>query len=98
MREPLESFSIRLAGFYSQERADVCPYNRDLISWPELDSRPVSLVDCLLPADRCFLADLPGRMLRERSEVEELRRATGILKPHCDSGLFRSPVSYACFF
>ncbi len=50
LRERLAS-----AQFYREERSDICPLDRNLVSWPELGKRPMSLEDCLPAGDRSVL-------------------------------------------
>jgi len=59
LREFLHSTSV-----YSQDRFDVKPYSRDVVSWPPVGSKAVSLADGLPEADRSLLADWKTHMLR----------------------------------
>ena len=40
------------ARFYAQDRADVQPYAQDMMSWPEVGTRPINLVPAVRPTDR----------------------------------------------
>ena len=92
LRELLKNASI-----YSDVRADVAPYSKDLVSWPGDGASPISLVDALPPADSAKLCDWACHMLRDPADAESVLRASGITKPHCDRVLFRSPRIYGDF-
>ena len=70
------------SGLYEGAGAHVAPYAKDKVSWPEVGSSPLALVDGLPQADSDRLQKWASRMLRDPSEAEALR---GARRPDCDA-------------
>ena len=77
LREFLHSTSV-----YSQDRFDVKPYSRDLVSWPPVGSKAVSLADGLPEADRSLLADWKTHMLRSTLDSNTLMSDHNMVYDH----------------
>ena len=55
LSEPDESYLnalVQKSAVYSEERADLAPFNHALVAWPEEGSSPVDIADILPEADR----------------------------------------------
>ena len=85
------------SGLYEGAGAHVAPYAKDKVSWPEVGSSPMALVDGLPQADSERLTNWASHMLRDPSEAEALRAKAGLRRAHCDPDLFSSPAVYADF-
>ena len=101
LRELLHSTSI-----YAQDRLDVKPYDKDLVSWPPVGSSACDLRLGLPEADRTMLAEWNTRMLRTDPPPPPQCNVTQdthhdipctVKKAYCDPALFRSGPVYADF-
>ena len=64
LRELLATSSVD-----SSDRVDVMPYNKELVSLPDLGSRPVDICAALPVADRVWLQGSGSLMLRDAAEA-----------------------------
>ena len=73
---PEGAFRELLGGssFYTEERADILPYAKELVSWPDIGTSPCRLEAGLCPADRVRLADWKSSSLRSDDDYRELIR------------------------
>ncbi|MCP2504969.1 MAG: hypothetical protein NLN65_06720, partial [Candidatus Poseidoniaceae archaeon] len=99
LRELLHTTSV-----YAQDRLDVKPYDKELVSWPPKGSSPCDLVKGLPEADRTMLADWNTRMLNTHVEscspnstADNMPSTQKTKKAYCDPALFRSASVYADF-
>ena len=77
---------------YGSERADIKPYAKENISWPQASSKPVPLDRCLADGDREWLGTWQRHMLKQGgcTNVEPV-------VPYIDPVLKHNPVEYAGF-
>ena len=96
---PAGCYSELLAGSscYRGERADIAPYAKDLVSWPDIGGGLLDLASSLPQADGNRLTDWKRTLLRDASEAKALQKECGVERPYNDPKLFESPRSYSSF-
>ena len=85
------------ASTYSYCRPDILPYAKDVVSWPEPWSKPVSLVDSLAKADSKLLHSSDSYILRGRDDYHNHVSTNHVYKPYCDPTLMSDPDRYVGF-
>ena len=79
---------------YQTDRSDVASYARDFVSWPEVETFPVPLLECLPPADSKWLATWQEHML----QPSDVKRSDGSVKqPYTDPILKHKHKEYTGF-
>lgn len=79
---------------YQTDRSDVVSYAKDSVSWPEVETFPVDLRDCLPPADREWLATWQQHMLLSTSGKD---LGSKIKQPYTDPIFKHNPKQYLGF-
>ena len=95
--EEILSRLLAKSGAYSDERADVARYRKELVSWPDPGTSPVKTIDVLPKADQRLLGEWESHLVRDADSAHTRRVATGVQRPHCDPGLFANKGRYAKF-
>ena len=82
---------------YHSDRSDIQSYDRHLVSWPVVGSRPVSLLDALPAATRLGLNDWETHLL-DSAENATLKRAELVAgRPYYHLEFFRTIQFYGTF-
>ena len=95
-KEALQAL-LGTSAVYHSARADVLPYNRDLVSWPSVGSQPVELASALSEADSVWFREWKSHLLRDPDSVSQLRSELNLKEPYCDSSLTRNLPEYSRF-
>ena len=88
---------LESAGFYSHSRADVLPYEKEHVSWPDCGSRPVEIVGGLLPTDRSNLINWETELLRDSKDYKSHIANSKVVRPYVDPLLANDPKLYGDF-
>ena len=90
---------LQNSSVYSDARADVRPYSKELVSWPPEGSVPCPLIQGLSDADCKWFTNWQSHMLRNDSQKDrfESNSTQPPPKPHKDKSLFSSPRLYGEF-
>ena len=82
---------------YSSEAQRVKPYNKDLVSWPDLSTPPVEVTELVGEAERECLSGWRRTMLKGESSTSVPRAASVPQRPYVDPILANNPRAYAGF-
>ena len=93
---------------YYDDRADVKPYAKESISWPQGGSVPSPLLEGLSPGDCSMLANWRTHMLRKSHDISHSQNDSHTnfnntctpaapKKAYLDPALFRNALVYAVF-
>lgn len=83
------------AGYYNTTQADIVPYEKDRVSWPESGSVPIPLERGLDKADIKHLTNWESYMLRDKEDYRQHVQNNHTHKPYCDPSLFASQETYS---